>query len=96
MTKQLIYAGGYLESKEAFKYELVNAIYPSDKLLAEAKKIAGNIGKNSLYAIKNSKKAFNDCLQKNIDKAILILENYLVIALKLKTHKVNIEISLKK
>ena len=43
MTKQLIYAGGYLESKEAFKYELVNAIYPSDKLLAEAKKIAGNI-----------------------------------------------------
>ena len=34
---QLIYTGGYLESKEALKYGLVNAIYPSDKLLNEQK-----------------------------------------------------------
>ena len=32
MAKQLIYTGGHLESKEALKYGLVNAIYPSDKL----------------------------------------------------------------
>ena len=62
MAKQLIYTGGYLESKEALKYGLVNAIYSKDTLLNEAKKIAEIIGKNSLNAIKNSKKAINDGL----------------------------------
>ena len=36
MAKQLIYTGGYLESKEALKYGLVNAIYPKDTLLVGA------------------------------------------------------------
>jgi len=74
MAKQLIYTGEYLEAKEALKYGLINAIYPTDKLLNEAKKIAENIGKNSLNAIKNSKKAINDGLQENIEKAIIIEE----------------------
>lgn len=74
MAKQLIYTGGYLESKEALKYGLVNAIYSKDQLLNEAKKLAENIGKNSLNAIKNSKKAINDGLQENIDKALIIEE----------------------
>ena len=56
MAKQLIYTGENIESKEALKYGLVNAIYSNDKLLIKAKKIAENIGKNSLNAIKNSKK----------------------------------------
>ena len=56
MTKQLIYTGENIESKEALKYGLVNAIYSKDKLLNEVKKIAENIGKNSLNTIKNSKK----------------------------------------
>ena len=74
MTKQLIFTGGYLETKEALKYGLVNAIYPKDRLLNEAKKIAENWGKNFLNAIQNSKKAINDVLKENIDKAIVIEE----------------------
>ena len=74
MAKQLIFTGGYLEAKEALQYGLVNAIYPTDSLLNEAKKIAESLGKNSLNAIKNSKKAINDGLKENIDKAIIIEE----------------------
>ena len=96
MAKQLIYTGGYLESKEALKYGLVNAIFPSDKLLDEAKKIAENIGKNSLYAIKNSKKAINDGLQENIDKAILIEEKLFGDCFETQEQKVNMENFLKK
>ena len=74
MAKQLIFTGGYLEAKEALEYGLVSAIYPTDTLLYEAKKIAENLGKNSLSAIKNSKKAINDGLNENIDKALIIEE----------------------
>ena len=74
MAKQLIFTGGYLEAKEALEYGLVSAIYPTDTLIYEAKKIAENLGKNSLSAIKNSKKAINDGLNENIDKALIIEE----------------------
>ena len=74
MANQLIFTGGYLEAKEALEYGLVSAIYPTDTLLHEAKKIAESLGKNSLNAIKNSKKAINDGLNENIDKALIIEE----------------------
>ena len=38
MVKQLVYTRIYLESKVALKFGLVNAIYPTDKLLYETKK----------------------------------------------------------
>ena len=96
MAKQLIYTGGYLESKEALKYGLVNAIYPSDKLLNEAKKIAENIGKKSLNAIQNSKKAINEGLQENIDKALIIEENLFGDCFETPEQKANMENFLQK
>ena len=96
MAKQLIYTGGYLESKEALKYGLVNAIYSKDTLLNEAKKIAENIGKNSLNAIKNSKKAINDGFQENIDNAIAIEEKLFGDCFETQEQKTNMENFLKK
>jgi enoyl-CoA hydratase len=96
MAKQLIYTGGYLESKEALKYGLVNAIYSKDTLLNEAKKIAENIGKKSLNAIKNSKKAINEGLQENIDKALIIEENLFGDCFETQEQKANMENFLKK
>ena len=45
MAKQMIFTGECLEAKEALKYGLVSATYPTDTLLYEAKKIAENLGK---------------------------------------------------
>ena len=76
MAKQLIFTAQNINAQEALRIGLVNAIYPKNELLNEAKKIAEDIVKNSAYAIKNSKKAINEGLEQDIDKGILIEEKY--------------------
>ena len=95
-AKQMIFTGECLEAKEALKYGLVSATYPTDTLWYEAKKIAENLGKNSLSAIKNSKKAMNDGLNENIDKALIIEEKLFGDCFETQDQKVRMEIFLDK
>ena len=76
MAKQIIFTGQNIKAEEALRIGLVNAIYPKNELLAEAKKLAEEIAKNSAYAISNSKKSINEGLQVDIDKGIQIEEKY--------------------
>ena len=70
----MIFTGQTIKADEALRIGLVNEIYPQNELMENAKKIADNIGKNIVHAVKNSKNAINDGLQVNIDKAIEIEE----------------------
>ena len=70
MAKQMIYTGQNIKAEEALKIGLVNAVYPQEELMNEAKKLALNIGKNSKNAIKQSKKAINEGLQVDIDSGL--------------------------
>ena len=74
MAKQMIFTAKSIKAEEALRIGLVNEIYPQNELLANAKKIADNIGKNIVHAVKNSKEAINDGLQVDMDKAIEIEE----------------------
>ena len=74
MAKQMIITGQTIKADEALRIGLVNEIYPQNELMANAKKIADNIGKNIVHAVKNSKSAINDGLQVNIDEGIKIEE----------------------
>ena len=74
MAKQMIFTGKNIRAEEALRIGLVNAIYPQNDLLDEAKKLAAIIGKNGPNAIKMSKKAINEGIQVDIDKAIEIEE----------------------
>ena len=74
MAKQMIFTAQNIKAQEALRIGLVNAIYPQNELLAEAKKLALSIAKNGPNAIKNSKKAINEGMQVDIDKAIEIEE----------------------
>ena len=74
MAKQMIFTGQNINADEALRIGLVNAVYPQNELLNEAKKLALNIAKNSLNAVKNSKKAINEGIQVDIDKGIEIEE----------------------
>ena len=74
MAKQMIFTGQNIKADEAYRIGLVNAVYPQNELLNEAKKLALTIAKNGAHAVKNSKKAINDGLQLDIDKAIKIEE----------------------
>ena len=74
MAKQMIFTGQNIKAEEALKIGLVNGVYPQNELINEAKKLALTIAKNSKNAVKLSKKAINDGLQVDIDKAINIEE----------------------
>ena len=74
MAKQMIFTGQNIKAEEALRIGLVNAVYPQQELLNEAKKLALTITKNSKSAVKLSKKAINEGLQVDIDNAIQIEE----------------------
>ena len=74
MAKQLIYTARNIKADEAYRIGLVNAVYPQEELMEQAKKMASTIAKNAPIAVRNCKKAINDGLQVDIDQALVIEE----------------------
>ena len=74
MAKQLIYTAKNIKADEAYHIGLVNAVYPLEELMPAAEKLAETIAKNAPIAVRACKKAINDGLQVDMDKAIVIEE----------------------
>ena len=74
MAKQLIYTAKNIKADEAYRIGLVNAVYPMEELMPAAEKLAETIAKNAPIAVRACKKAINDGLQVDMDKAIVIEE----------------------
>ena len=74
MAKQLIYTARNIKADEALRIGLVNAVYPQEELLDQAKKLASIISANAPIAVRNCKKAINDGLDTDMDNAIVIEE----------------------
>lgn len=74
MAKQMIYAGKNIKADEALRIGLVNAVYTQSELMSAAEKLANSIASAAPIAVRNSKKAINDGLQVDMDKAIAIEE----------------------
>lgn len=74
MAKQMIYTARNIKAAEALRIGLVNAVYPSEELMAQAKKMAAGIAKNAPIAVRACKKAINDGLDADMDDAIVIEE----------------------
>lgn len=74
MAKQMIYTARNIKAEEALRIGLVNAVYPMEELLVQAKKMAAGIAKNAPIAVRNCKKAINDGLEVDMDQAIVIEE----------------------
>lgn len=74
MAKQLIFTAGNIKADEALRIGLVNAVYPQEDLMTQAKKMASKIAANAPIAVRACKKAINDGLQIDIDKAVVIEE----------------------
>lgn len=73
-AKELIYTGNAIKADEALRIGLVNHIFPQEQLMEEAMKIANKIAKNAPFAVRASKKAINEGLELDIDRAIIIEE----------------------
>ena len=74
MAKQMIYTARNIKADEAFRIGLVNAVYTQEELLPVAEKMAGQIAMNAPIAVRACKKAVNDGLQVDMDKAIVVEE----------------------
>ena len=74
MAKQMIYTARNIKADEALRIGLVNAVYPVEELMAQAEKMAAGIAKNAPIAVRNCKKAINEGLDVDMDKAIVIEE----------------------
>ena len=74
MAKQLIYTAKNIKADEALRIGLVNAVYPLEELMPAAEKLAETIAKNAPIAVRACKKAINDGMQVDIDRAVTIEE----------------------
>ena len=74
MAKQLIYTARNINADEALRIGLVNQVVSQEELLPTAEKMAATIAQNAPIAVRACKKAINDGLQVDIDKAIEIEE----------------------
>ena len=74
MAKQLLYTARPIKAEEAYRIGLVNAVYPGDELMAAARRLAGCIAQNAPIAVRNCKKAVNDGLRTDMDKALAMEE----------------------
>lgn len=86
-AKQLIYSGRNIKADEALRIGLINAIYPQEELLDNAKKLANSIAANAPIAVANCKKAINEGLDLNMDKAIALEEKIFGSCFKTKDQK---------
>ncbi|WP_029322616.1 enoyl-CoA hydratase-related protein [Butyrivibrio sp. AE3004] len=74
MAKQLIYTARNIKADEAKRIGLVNEVYTLEELLPAAEKMANTIAANAPIAVRACKKAINEGLQLDIDKAIELEE----------------------
>ena len=74
MAKQMIYTARNIKADEALRIGLVNAVYKQSELMDAAKKMAKTIAMNAPIAVRNCKKAINEGMQVDMDKAIVIEE----------------------
>ena len=87
MAKQLIYTARNIKAAEAYRIGLVNQVVSAetneagevvvsakDALMAAANKMASGIAMQAPIAVRNCKKAINEGLQVDMDKAIVIEE----------------------
>ena len=73
-AKEMVYGARNIKADEAYRVGLVNAVYPQEELMAAAMKLAQTIAKNAPIAVRNCKKAINEGLEAEMDRAIEIEE----------------------
>ena len=73
-AKELIYTARKVKAPEALSIGLVQGVYPQAELMDAAMKLAQRIAGNASIAVRACKKAINDGLQTDMDRAIEIEE----------------------
>ncbi len=76
VAKEMIYTGGIYDAEFAYKNGLVSRICSKDELLEETMKFAHKIARNGQIAVRLSKKAINEGLEKPVSDGNEIEADY--------------------
>lgn len=69
-AKEMNYTCRNMKAPEALEVGLVQAVYPAEELMAQAEKMANRIAGNAPIAVRMCKKAINEGMQVDMDKAM--------------------------
>lgn len=72
IAKELLYTTAKIDAARAKEIGLANEVYPLEELMPAALKMAGKIARNAPIAVRATKKAVNEGMQTDLDKAIAI------------------------
>ena len=67
MARELIYTGRRIDAGEALRVRLVDHVYPGEQLMAEARKLAGEIARMSPALVQGAKRAATLALSTPLD-----------------------------
>jgi len=70
VASELLFTGDIIDAQEAYRIGLVNHVYPSDKLLEEALKLANRIAGRAPAAVQLSKSAIQRGINMDLDSAV--------------------------
>ncbi len=72
MAKELCYTGDTIDANEALRIGLVNHVVPGDELMTYVKDMAKRIASKGQLAVRMCKKAINEGMQVDIDRAMTL------------------------
>ena len=70
MAKELCYTADTIDANEALRIGLVNHVVPADELMTYVKNVAKRIASKGQLAVRGCKKAINEGMQVDIDRAM--------------------------
>jgi len=70
LAKKLIFSGDFVRAEEAIQIGLVDAVFPAEQLLAEAKKLALRICSKAPLAVRAAKEAINFGLDTDLQSGL--------------------------
>ncbi len=69
-AKEILYTGEFIDAQEAYRIGLVNKVVPVDRLMEEAKALAGKLVDNPPLSVKYMKRAVNTGMQLDLTSAL--------------------------
>lgn len=71
-AKEMIYAATNVKAEKALEIGLVNSVVAAGEVVQAAKDLAAKINRNAPYAVQASKRAMNDGINLDIDRALAL------------------------
>ena len=75
-ARQLVLSGEKIKAKKALEWGIVNEVHPQTELLARGKEILSQMASNSPFAIFQAKRSLNEGLQSDLDRGLMLEQNY--------------------